>query len=73
MPEDKRRVLREQIAVHIACGRIQPSQSAWASRVFLVSKKDAQTIDDWRLVIDYRKVNDLTKLSHFLVLTQIIL
>src|SRR6266404_4291538 len=65
MLEDKRRVLREQIAVHIACGRIQPSQSAWASRAFLVSKKDAQTIDDWRLVIDYREVNDLSKLFPF--------
>src|SRR6266404_2103549 len=65
MPEDKWRVLREQIAVHIACGRIQPSQSAWASRAFLVSKKDAQTIDDWRLVIDYREFNDLTKLFPF--------
>jgi len=65
MPEDKRRVLRNQIADHILSGRIRPSKSAWAARAFLVSKKDAKSIDDWRMVIDYGELNKITKLFPF--------
>src|SRR6266481_5418620 len=61
MPEDKRRVLRQQVEEHILAGRIRPSKSAWASRAFLVSKKDAKTLDEWRMVVDYGPLNLVAK------------
>lgn len=40
---------------------IRPSMSAWASPIWVVpKKKDASGKQKWRLVIDYRKVNEKT-------------
>src|SRR6266481_4563854 len=61
MPEDKRRVLRQQVEEHILEGRVRPSRSAWASRAFSLSKKYAATIDEWRMVIDYGPLNEVSK------------
>lgn len=40
---------------------IQPSSSPWSSPIWVVPKKlDASGKQKWRLVIDYRKLNDVT-------------
>lgn len=41
-------------------GIIHPSYSPWSSPVWVVPKKfDASGKQKWRVVVDYRKVNDL--------------
>lgn len=37
----------------------EPSVSSWNSPVLLVPKKGAESVDDYRLVIDYRRLNDV--------------
>ncbi|KAA5606820.1 RNA-directed DNA polymerase, partial [Pseudomonas aeruginosa] len=40
---------------------IQPSLSPWSSPIWIVPKKtDASGQKKWRIVIDYRKLNDIT-------------
>lgn len=40
---------------------IQPSESPWSSPIWIVSKKkDASGKQKWRLVVDYRKLNEKT-------------
>lgn len=42
-------------------GIIKPSFSPWSAPVWIVPKKrDASNVQKWRLVIDYRKLNDKT-------------
>src|SRR6266481_9788123 len=51
MPEDKRRLLRQQVEEHILEGRVRPSRSAWASRAFSLSKKEPVLgFDSYRMV-----------------------
>lgn len=40
---------------------IKPSKSPWFSSIWIVSKKeDSSGKKKWRIVIDYRKLNDIT-------------
>ncbi|CAH2088027.1 unnamed protein product [Euphydryas editha] len=42
-------------------GIIEPSNSPWSSPIWVVPKKqDASGKQKWRVVIDYRKLNDIT-------------
>lgn len=42
-------------------GIIKPSQSPWSSPIWIVPKKiDASGKQKWRLVVDYRKINEKT-------------
>jgi hypothetical protein len=42
-------------------GIIAPSSSPWNSPIFVVPKKiDASGVRKWRIVVDFRKLNDVT-------------
>ena len=59
----QRPIVEQKIAEMLAQGIIVRSASPWCSPVVLVAKKgpqDVQNPKDWRLCIDYRRVNDCT-------------
>jgi hypothetical protein len=56
-----RQEVRDQIAKMLDQGIIRPSDSAWSSPIWVVPKKaDASGRQKWRLVVDFRKLNDKT-------------
>lgn len=56
-----RQEVKDQIAKMLSQGIIRPSESAWSSPIWVVPKKaDASGKQKWRLVIDFRKLNDKT-------------
>jgi hypothetical protein len=57
IPIAKQKTETDEIKRMLDRGVIQPSASAWASPVVLVTKKDGTT----RFCIDYRKLNDVTR------------
>jgi len=60
-PYAQKEELRRQISSMLEQGIIQPSSSPWSSPVHLVPKKmDASGTRKWRMVIDYRKLNEKT-------------
>lgn len=53
--------VQEQISKMLEQGIIRPSYSPWNSPIWIVPKKlDASGKQKWRLVIDYRKLNEQT-------------
>jgi transposase InsO family protein len=53
--------VQNQMKSMLAQGIIQPSESPWSSPIWIVPKKlDASGKRKWRVVIDYRKVNEKT-------------
>lgn len=53
--------VQRQISQMLTDGIIRPSSSPWSSPVWIVPKKlDASGKQKWRIVIDYRKVNEKT-------------
>lgn len=53
--------VQRQIHDMLGQGIIRPSQSAWSSPIWVVPKKlDASGKRKWRIVIDYRKLNEQT-------------
>lgn len=53
--------VKTQVKEMLNQGIIQPSTSPWSSPIWVVPKKlDASGKQKWRLVIDYRKLNEVT-------------
>ncbi|KAG6465364.1 hypothetical protein O3G_MSEX015105 [Manduca sexta] len=60
-PYIHRQEVQDQIHKMLDQGIIRPSQSAWNSPIWIVPKKlDASGETKWRLVVDFRKLNDKT-------------
>lgn len=58
----QRMIIKETIDRLLAAGIISPSRSPWSSPVLLVPKSDnPKSATDWRMCIDYRKLNEVTK------------
>ena len=59
---EKEEAFRALIAKFLERGWIEPTNSEWGSQAFLVTKPTAEkTIESWRMVVDYRYVNQVTK------------
>ncbi len=58
----QKEALKKQLQTYLDRNWIRPSESSWASGVFLVPKKtvDKEGHPEFRLVIDYRCVNDMS-------------
>ena len=54
---EKRKEVQRQVQSLLDAGQIESSKSPWSSPVLLVPKKDG----GWRMCVDYRKVNAVTK------------
>jgi hypothetical protein len=60
-PEVHKREVNEQISKMLEQGIVRSSTSPWSSPLWVVPKKaDASGKQKWRVVIDYRKLNDIT-------------
>lgn len=60
-PYVHRQEVRDQITKMLDQGIIRPSDSAWSSPIWVVPKKvDASGKQKWRLVVDFRKLNEKT-------------
>ena len=56
---EKEEAFRKLIQKFLDRGWIEPSDSEWGSQAFLVTKPSVA--DPWRMVVDYRYVNTVTK------------
>ncbi|CAF4944161.1 unnamed protein product [Pieris macdunnoughi] len=60
-PEIHKVEVRNQIDKMLKQNIIEPSNSPWSSPIWVVPKKlDASNVQKWRVVIDYRKLNDIS-------------
>lgn len=60
-PECHKSEVKKQIDDMLAKGIIRPSNSPWSAPIWIVPKKlDASGTRKWRLVVDYRKLNEKT-------------
>ncbi|XP_048484046.1 uncharacterized protein LOC125490066 [Plutella xylostella] len=60
-PECHKKEVESQIGKMLDQNIIEPSSSPWSSPIWIVPKKlDSQGQRKWRIVIDYRKLNDIT-------------
>ena len=61
LPETQRAEINDQIEKMLDNNIISPSKSPWNAPILLVPKKaDKEGNKKWRLVVDFRKLNDIT-------------
>jgi hypothetical protein len=61
-----REVVKKEVLKLLKAGVIYPiSDSEWVSPVQVVPKKGGMTVTNWRMCIDYRKLNKATQKDHF--------
>lgn len=66
LPQVQQEEIKHQIDKLLSEKIIRPSESPWASPVHIVPKKlDQSGVQKWRMVIDYRKLNERTKSDKF--------
>lgn len=66
LPQIQREEVKRQINEMIHKGIIRYSDSPWSSPVHLVPKKlDKDEVQKWRMVTDYRKLNEQTRSDKF--------
>ena len=61
MVGEKEEGFKKLIQKFLDRGWIEPSDSEWGSQAFLVTKPTTNIKDAWRMVVDYRYVNLVTK------------
>lgn len=62
-----RKIIAEKIDKMVEQGLAEPSTSPYNSPLLLVKKKGAESQKDYRLVIDYRKLNDVIEDDKFMI------
>lgn len=65
LPPTNRRVIAEKVREMVQQGIAEPSVSSWNAPVLVVPKKDGKCLKDGRLVIDYRRLNDVVEDDKF--------
>lgn len=65
LPPAQQEIIANKVDEMIKQGIAEPSVSAWNAPVLLVPKKGSSELKDYRLVIDYRKLNDVVEEDKF--------
>lgn len=66
LPQIQQEEIQKQVQTLLSENIIRPSDSPWVSPAHIVPKKlDQSGIQKWRMVIDYRKLNEKTKSDKF--------
>lgn len=60
LPMSQREEIQKQIDKMLKENIIQPSKSAWNAPLLIVPKKSSDGTKKWRVVVDFRKINDVT-------------
>ncbi|CAG9092967.1 unnamed protein product [Plutella xylostella] len=66
LPQVQQEEIKKQVDKLLNENIIRPSESPWASPVHIIKKKlDQSGVQKWRMVIDYRRLNEMTKSDKF--------
>lgn len=65
LPPSYREIIANKTQKMVEQGLAEPSISQWNAPVLLVPKKGAKSASDYRLVIDYRRLNDVVEDDKF--------
>lgn len=65
LPHRHKEVLEQKIREMLKDDVIEPSTSEWNSPLLLVPKKDAKDCNDFRVCVDFRKINKMTENQAF--------
>lgn len=65
LPPIHRRIIRDKVREMLANDIVEPSISPWNTPCLVVDKKGASSIEEGRLVMDYRKLNDVLEDDKF--------
>lgn len=65
LPPKHRDIIVDKVNQMVEQGLAEPSLSAWNAPVLLVPKKGSKELKDYRLVIDYRRLNDVVQDDKF--------
>lgn len=65
LPQMHKEVLEKKIEEMLKNGVIEPSTSLWNSPLLLVPKRDAKDNKDFRVCVDFRKINNVTENQTF--------